>query len=116
LLTTNATTYGSSSRCASCGERLHDPAKGDAKHRRMLWCQSCKVWTDRDVNVAVNLSKRGLTRFVSSLPQQANRQQHEILFAVEKGLAGEAVKGNEQSTVPILRVDASKPGLRPTVD
>lgn len=110
---TKAETYGSSSMHWSCGERLREPAKGDQEHRRMLWCQSCKVWIDRDVNAVLNLSARGLSRFDSSLllqSQPAGRQQQVILLAGkggEKGLAVEAVKGNQ--TIPaILRVDASK--------
>jgi putative transposase len=112
ILLTKAETYGSSSMCGTCGERLHEPAREDAEHRRMSWCQSCKTWMDRDVNAAVNLSKRGLARFASSLPQRAGRQQQVILLAREKGLAVEALKGNETMT-PILRVDASKLSLRP---
>jgi putative transposase len=103
---TKAETYGSSSECASCGERLRSPEVDDVVHRRMLWCQRCKVWVDRDVNAAVNLSKRGRSRFDRSLLRPV------ILLAGEKGLAGEAVKGNGQTTTPILRVDASKLGLR----
>ncbi|MDG6909346.1 MAG: transposase [Nitrososphaerota archaeon] len=64
---TKAETYGSSSECASCGERLHEPEREDAEHWRMLWCQACKKWVDRDVNAVGNLSKRGLARFASSL-------------------------------------------------
>jgi len=109
---TKAETYGSSSKCTSCGERLHEPEKEDVEHRRMLWCQSCKRWIDRDVNAALNLSMRGLVRFNSSHPQRASRSQQVYLPAREKGLTGEAVKGNGQTTVPILRVDASKSGLR----
>ncbi len=56
-------TYGSSSRCSTCGERLRSPARGDAEHQRMLWCPRCKKWTDRDVNAALNQSARGLSRF-----------------------------------------------------
>jgi hypothetical protein len=108
---TRAETYGSSSKCASCGERLHNLAEGDAEHRRMLWCQRCRVWVNRDVNAAIVLSQRGRLRFDRSLSQRAGRQQHNLL-AGEKGLAVEAVKGNEQTTVPILGVDASKLGLR----
>jgi transposase len=115
LLTTKSETCDSSSECASCGEGLHDPAKGDAEHRRMRWCQSCKVWKDRDANAAINLSKRGLTRFVSSLPRREGRRSQQVFPAGEKGLAVEAVKGNETMT-PILRVDASKSGLRLTED
>jgi IS605 OrfB family transposase len=107
---TKAETYGSSSVCASCGERLHTPEREDAERGRKLWCQSCKVWVDRDVNAAINLSERGLTRFVSSLPPPTGRQQQVILLAEEKGAAVEAVRGNE-TTTPILRVDASKSGL-----
>jgi putative transposase len=108
---TRAETYGSSSECTSCGERLRDPAKGDAGHRRMLWCQRCKVWTDRDVNAALNLSERGRSRFDRSLPPLACRQQQVMLLAGEKGLASEAVMGNGMTT-PILRVDARKVGLK----
>ena len=53
---TKADTHGSSLECASCGERLREPEREDAEHRRMRWCQRCKVWTDRDVNAAINLA------------------------------------------------------------
>jgi putative transposase len=114
---TRAETYGSSSECASCGERLHSPEREDAEHERTLWCQRCKVWTDRDVNAALNLSERGRSRFDRSLLQPAGRQQQVILLAGGKGLAGEAVMGNGTKT-PILRVDASKLGVGhgPTVN
>jgi putative transposase len=112
---TKAETYGSSSDCASCGERLHEPAREDAEHRRMLWCQRCKVWVDRDVNAALNLSERGLSRFDSSLPSPAGRSQQVYLLVGEKGLAVEAVKGNGTET-PILRVDASKVVVGPRAD
>jgi putative transposase len=106
-------TYGSSSECPACGEKLHNPAKGDVAHARMLWCQRCKVWMDRDVIAVLNLSKRGLARFVSSHPrsgEEEGRSQQaspSSLQTGEEGLAGEAVKGNG-TTTPILRVDASK--------
>ncbi|MDG6901737.1 MAG: transposase [Nitrososphaerota archaeon] len=61
-------THGSASRCSACGESLRGPDRDDAEHRGTLWCQSCKGWIDRDVNAALNLSARGLTRFASSLP------------------------------------------------
>jgi putative transposase len=110
-------TYGSSSECSACGEKLRSPAKGDAEHRRMLWCETCKVWIDRDVNAALNLSTRGLARFASSLPKPKSRLQQAGFEAREKGLAGEAVRGNPTRTV-ILRVDASKlvGGHRPIVN
>ncbi|MDV3244767.1 MAG: transposase [Nitrososphaerales archaeon] len=105
---TRSETYGSSSTHA-CGERLRSPERDDMEHRRMLWCQACKTWTDRDVNAAVVLSQRGLARFASSLPQPAGRSQQVYLLAGGKGEAVEAVRGNGTQT-PILRVDASKLG------
>jgi transposase len=104
---TKSETYGSSSECSACGERTCNPEKGDVAHRRMLWCQTCETWTNRDVNAALNLSKRGLARFASSHPKPESRSQQAAFGAEEKGLAGEAVKGNLTRTV-ILRVDASK--------
>jgi putative transposase len=114
---TKAETYGSSSECASCGEKLREPERDDVQHRRMLWCQLCKLWADRDVNAALNLSKRGRSRFDRSLPRPAGRQQQVILLAGGKGLAVEAMRGNG-TTTPILRVDASKLGAGrvPTVN
>lgn len=104
---TKSETHGSSSVHYACGEKLHQPVKGDAVHWRMLWCQACKTWTDRDVNASIVLSQRGLARFASSLPQPGSRLQQAPSEAREKGLTGEAVKGNG-TTTPILRVDASK--------
>jgi len=110
---TRSETHGSSSECSACGEKLHDPERGDAEHARMLWCKACERWIDRDVNAALNLSTRGLARFASSLPkpgeedgrsQQADSSSSET---GEKGLASEAVKGNGTKTL-VLRVDASK--------
>jgi putative transposase len=105
---TKSDTYGSSSECSACGEKLHNPAKDDSEHRRMLWCETCKVWINRDVNAALNLSKRGLARFTSSRRKSKSRSQQTDLAVREKGLVGEAVKGNPMRTTVILRVDASK--------
>jgi putative transposase len=105
---TKSETYGSSSMCATCGERLHAPEKGDAEHKRMLWCQACKEWVDRDANAAIVLSERGLARFDSPLPQSPDRSQKAFLSRGDEGLAVEALKGNETATTPILRVDAGK--------
>jgi putative transposase len=110
---TKSETYGSSSTCPACGEKLHNPAKGDVAHARMLWCQKCKVWMDRDVIAVLNLSKRGLARFVSSRPRSGEEESRSqqasasSLGAGEERLAGEAMKGNGTTTL-ILRVDASK--------
>src|SRR3989454_195300 len=51
-------TFGTSSTCQRCGERLHS----DRSNRRQLWRPECKVWTDRDVVAVVNLSRRGGVR------------------------------------------------------
>ena len=110
---TKSETYGSSTVHSACGEKLHRPEKGDVVHRRMLWCPTCKVWMDRDVNATIILSKRGLARFASSHLQARSRSQ-QALEAGEKGLASEAMKGNPTQTV-ILRVDASKLTHHPTV-
>ncbi|MDA4137496.1 MAG: transposase [Thaumarchaeota archaeon] len=103
---TRSDTYGSSSECSACGERTHSPKRDDAARARMLWCQDCKKWMDRDANAALNLSMRGRLRFDRSLPGPKSRSQ-QTTEAEEKGLAGEAVKGNGTTTL-ILRVDASK--------
>jgi transposase len=114
---TRSETYGSSSGCSACGEKLRSPARDDVEHRRMLWCQACSKWTDRDVNASLNLSTRGRSRLERSLPfrsetqetgarsQQATASSDPI--EREEGLAGEAVTGNGTTTL-ILRVDASK--------
>jgi len=114
---TKSETYGSSSTCSACGEKLHSPARDDAAHKRMLWCQNCKVWIDRDVNAALELSTRGRSRFARSLPSRSETGEEEVRsqqatsssspIEKEKGLAGEAMTGNGTTTL-ILRVDASK--------
>jgi putative transposase len=105
-------TYGSSSMCPTCGERLRSPERGDVVHARMLWCQRCKLWMDRDVVAALNLSARGRSRFARSLPRSGTEESRSQATASippieEKGLADEAMKGNGTKTL-ILRVDASK--------
>ncbi len=111
---TKSETYGSSSTCSACGEKLHSPAKDDVAHRRMLWCQNCKRWIDRDVNAPLNLSTRGRSRLDRSLPRpeeieegRSQQASSSVSNTEEKGLAGEAVTGNGTTTL-ILRVDASK--------
>jgi glycosyltransferase involved in cell wall biosynthesis len=94
---TRGETKGTTIDCPRCGERLQWPVRGDAMHRRQLWCEKCGRWMDRDLCAVLNISRRGWMRFVQS-----------------KGGAGEAVKGNaEHEGEPlILRVDASKLGRR----
>ncbi|OHE55121.1 MAG: hypothetical protein A3K61_03845 [Thaumarchaeota archaeon RBG_16_49_8] len=108
---TKSETYGSSSVHSTCGEKLHNPEKGDVEHRRMLWCQTCNKWVDRDANATVNLSQRGLARFASSHPTPKSRSQQADFKAEEKGLANEAMV-QEPGTPVILKVDASKLTLR----
>ncbi|MGI0087707.1 MAG: RNA-guided endonuclease InsQ/TnpB family protein [Nitrosotalea sp.] len=80
-------TRGTSTLCPRCGKRLQEQ-----RVSRELWCEYCKRWLDRDVIAVMNQSLRGLPRLGSS-----------------KGDAGEAMKGNADSALPlILRVDASK--------
>jgi transposase len=88
-------TYGSSSHCSACGEKLHSPERGDAEHGRMLWCEACRRWIDRDVNAALNLSKRGLSRFASSRPkseEEEGRSQQADLPLLRAGRKGRQVK------------------------
>jgi len=86
-------TQGATMDCPRCGERLQVPVRGDKVHRRQLWCEVCKRWTDRDLCAVLNISRRGWVRFAQS-----------------KGGAGEAVRGNpeHEGEPAILRVDASK--------
>jgi len=90
---TKGETRGTTRSCYRCGERL----QGNRWRPRELWCKNCKRWFDRDLVAVMNISRRGWVRFAHS-----------------KGGAGEAVKGNpEHGGEPvILRVDASKPGIR----
>jgi putative transposase len=113
---TKSDTSGSSSKCATCGEKLRSPARDDVVHERMKWCQTCGRWIHRDVNAAQNLSARGRSRLDRSLPSRSERQEEgrsqqatSSFNPIEKeeGLAGEAVTGNGTTTL-ILRVDASK--------
>ena len=99
---TKSDTIGSSST-HTCGERLRNPMRDDVRHKRVLWCQKCNEWVDRDVNAAMVLSERGLVRLASSLPRPRAR----VLLAREKGPAGEAMMGN-RTTPAILGVDAGK--------
>ncbi|MGI0024334.1 MAG: zinc ribbon domain-containing protein [Nitrososphaera sp.] len=81
-------TRGTSQLCPRCGKKITQVDR----LTRQLWCDLCKRWIDRDVVAAMNLAIKGRSRFERS-----------------KGLAGEAMKGNPESVMPvILRVDASK--------
>ncbi len=87
-------TRGTSQLCPRCGKKVTQVDR----LTRQLWCPECKRWMDRDVVAAMNLSIKGLARFASS-----------------RGLAGEAMKWNPESVMPvILRVDASKLAYRVT--
>jgi putative transposase len=86
---TKSETRGTSQLCPRCGKKI---TQVDG---RMLWCDQCKKWMDRDVVAAMNLSVKGRSRFERS-----------------QGLAGEAMKGNLERDPIILRVDASKLAFR----
>ena len=96
LSATKCETYGSSSKCSACGEKLCSTPRDDAAHPRMLWGQRCKGWTDRDANAALNLSTRGRSRLDRSLPYrpggvESRSQKAATSFSPiekEKGLAG----------------------------
>jgi putative transposase len=112
---TKSETYGSSSICSACGEKLCSPARDDVARERMLWCPRCKGWIDRDVNAALNLSMRGRSRLDRSLPSRTGGDEGRSQPAPdsssvekEKGRAREAVTGNGTRQTLILRVDASK--------
>jgi len=87
-------TRGTTMDCPQCGERL----QADRARHRQLWCQNCGRWEDRDLVAVMNISHRGWVRFAQSQGE---------------GEAGEVMKGNPTRPA-ILRVDASKPGLRAT--
>lgn len=61
-------TYGTSSLCGICGKRTrtHEGVKEDGKSKRLLYCQNCDRWIDRDVNAVINQSIRGLQRLCRS--------------------------------------------------
>ncbi len=115
---TKSETYGSSSTCSACGEKLRAPLRGDVAYARMLWCPGCKAWMDRDAYAALSLSARGRSRFARSLSSRLETGEEESRsqqptssstpIAKEKGLADEAVTGNGTMKTLILRVDASK--------
>jgi putative transposase len=88
-------TRGTTMDCARCGERLQSPARSDLGRHRLLWCEKCARWMDRDLVAVLNISHRGPVRFARSSTE---------------GEAGEAMKRNaEHEEEPlILRVDASK--------
>jgi putative transposase len=103
---TKSETYGSSSICSACGEKLHDPVRGDVEHWRMLWCPNCRVWVDRDMIGTLNLSNRGRSRFDRSLSRSETEESRSQAAASippieEKGLAGEAMKGNGTKTLVV---------------
>jgi len=74
---TKGETRGTSTQCPRCGEGLQ------FGRDRMSWCPSCKMWRDRDIVGALNISRKGWLRFDHS----------------SKGGAGEAMRRNPTTTV-----------------
>ena len=95
---TSGQTRGTSQLCPRCGKRIQEAGYRDVIHRRLLWCDYCKRWMDRDVVAAMNIARKGAAVFQRS-----------------QGLAGEAMKGNPTTSV-ILRVDASKLAFKARAD
>ena len=58
-------------------------------------CPSCGAILDRDLNAAINIERRGKIPCLGEVPPGAQGTD-------------EAVKGNEQTTAPILRAEALK--------
>jgi putative transposase len=87
-----------SQTCSRCG---HVNRKLKLTEREWL-CPNCRVSLDRDLNAAINVERRG---------------KIECLGVVRPGAQGkdEAVKGNEQTTAPILRAEALKLARRDDV-
>ncbi len=82
-----------SKECSNC----HHVNRKLKVTQRSWQCPQCGCQLDRDLNAAVNIEKRGK---IPCLPM------------VQAGARGinETVKGNETTTAPILRVEASKLG------
>ena len=88
-------TSGTSRICPVCGARLQED-RYNRVHRRELWCERCKRWSDRDVIAVMNIAYRGWLRIGQS-------------STVKKGEAGEAMVQEPHSKEgAILKVDASK--------
>jgi putative transposase len=84
---TKSETRGTSSICYACGERL----QSSREKPRLLWCEKCEKWYDRDLVAVMNISHKGWMRFVHS-----------------KGIGGEAVNGDPTTAAAIPRVDPMK--------
>jgi putative transposase len=84
---TKSETRGTSSICYACGERL----QSSREKPRLLWCEKCEKWYDRDLVAVMNISHKGWMRFVHS-----------------KGIGGEALNGNPTTGAAIPRVDPMK--------
>ena len=80
--------------CPRCGKRLQE----DRQKRRDLWCGNCKIWQDRDVIAAMNISHKGWTRFIhpQGVTSEAMVQEHV----------------SSQQEPLILKVDVTKLGMK----
>jgi len=77
---------GTSVNCSICGSKTYPNG------RRTLYCSTCDISVDRDVNAAKNILAKGGVRFTPHGPPEVRK---------------EAMKGNE-TTAPILRADGGK--------
>ena len=80
---TRQETHGTSSRCSECGSHTR-------KSGRMLHCESCDMWINRDINACISLAKRGRTRLVRSLL----REKGQPVEAVNQFKDGEQMAGS----------------------
>ena len=80
---TRQETYGTSSRCSECGSLTR-------KSGRMLHCESCDIWINRDINACISQAKRGRTRLVRSLL----REKGPPVEAVNQSKDGEQMAGS----------------------
>ena len=80
---TRQETYGTSSRCSECGSYTR-------KSGRMLYCESCDIWINRDINACISQAKRGRTRLVRSLL----REKGPPVEAVNQSKDGEQMAGS----------------------
>ena len=76
-------TYGTSSRCSECGSYTR-------KSGRMLYCESCAIWINRDINACISQAKLGRTRLVRSLL----REKGPPVGAVNQSKDGEQMAGS----------------------
>ena len=72
LQLTKGETRGTSKFCPACGERLQVDGQSSRVHRRELWCERCRRWSDGDEIAVANIAYRGWLRFGQSFKGEAS--------------------------------------------